>query len=206
MLLYGTEWRERDYGLWGGKTWTEVGVLDELYLTKPAQRGSHTGPARLHRMGGHGSSLYRLAGLYGVLRWAGLADYKVRLKVSPQVISDAGRSKPDFAERNKCKPVLLRLSLARNLEKLLMSLYGTEWRGEHDKGLWGGKTWTEVGDLDEPYLAKPAQQGSHTGPARLHRMDMVLLWRAICSYCVSRLGRHVTYYSPHMLYICRYSP
>ena len=26
-------------------------------------------------------------------------------------------------------------------------------------------------------------------------------WRAICSYCVSRLDRHVTYYSPHMLYI-----
>jgi hypothetical protein len=23
---------------------------------------------------------------------------------------------------------------------------------------------------------------------------------------LSRLGRHVTYYSPHMLYICRYSP
>jgi hypothetical protein len=26
-------------------------------------------------------------------------------------------------------------------------------------------------------------------------------WRAICSYCVSRLDRHVTYYSSHMLYI-----
>jgi hypothetical protein len=33
-----------------------------------------------------------------------------------------------FAERDKCKPVLLRLSLAGNLEKPLMSLYGTEWR------------------------------------------------------------------------------
>jgi hypothetical protein len=28
----------------------------------------------------------------------------------------------------KCKPVLLRLSLAGNMEKPLMSLYGTEWR------------------------------------------------------------------------------
>ena len=37
----------------------------------------------------------------------------------------------DFADRDKCKPVLLRLSLAGNLEIALMSLYGTEWR-EHD--------------------------------------------------------------------------
>jgi hypothetical protein len=34
----------------------------------------------------------------------------------------------DFAERDKCKPVLLRLSLAGNLEKPHLSLYGTEWR------------------------------------------------------------------------------
>ncbi len=36
----------------------------------------------------------------------------------------------DFAERDKRKPVLLRLSWAGNLEKPLnrMSLYGTEWR------------------------------------------------------------------------------
>jgi hypothetical protein len=33
--------------------------------------------------------------------------------------------KLDFAERDKSKAVLLRLSLARNLEKPLMSLYGT---------------------------------------------------------------------------------
>jgi hypothetical protein len=44
-----------------------------------------------------------------------------------QVISDAGWSKLDFAERDKCKPVPLRLSLARNL--------GTEWR-ERGYGLW----------------------------------------------------------------------
>ncbi len=45
-----------------------------------------------------------------------------------QVISDAGWSKLDFAERDKCKPVLSRLSLARNLEKPVLSLYGAEWR------------------------------------------------------------------------------
>ncbi len=33
----------------------------------------------------------------------------------------------DFAERDKCKPVTLGLSLAGNLEDS-MSLYGTEWR------------------------------------------------------------------------------
>jgi hypothetical protein len=27
-----------------------------------------------------------------------------------------------------------------------------------------------------------------------------LWWRTICSYCVSRLDRHVTYYTSHMLY------
>jgi hypothetical protein len=32
-----------------------------------------------------------------------------------------------------------------------------------------------------------------------------LWWRTICSYCVSRLDRHVTYYTSHMLYICRYA-
>jgi hypothetical protein len=49
-----------------------------------------------------------------------------------------GGKKLDFAERDKCKPVLLRLSLAGNLEKPLMSLYGTEWSergyGLHCKG------------------------------------------------------------------------
>jgi hypothetical protein len=39
-----------------------------------------------------------------------------------------GTYKLDFAERDKCKPVLLKLSLAGNLEKPLMSLCGTEWR------------------------------------------------------------------------------
>ncbi len=45
-------------------------------------------------------------------------------------ISNAGRYKLDFAKIDKCKPVLLRLSLAGNLEKntYVLFLYGTEWR------------------------------------------------------------------------------
>ncbi len=42
----------------------------------------------------------------------------------------------DFAERDKCKPVLLRLSLAGNLDKPLMYLFGTEWT----EGAW---LWTQ---------------------------------------------------------------
>jgi hypothetical protein len=45
-----------------------------------------------------------------------------------QMISNGGRFKPAIAERDKCKLVLLGLSLARNLVKQLLSLYGTEWR------------------------------------------------------------------------------
>jgi hypothetical protein len=43
-------------------------------------------------------------------------------------ISNAGRLKLDFAERYKCTPVLLRLSLAGNQEKPILPLYGNEWR------------------------------------------------------------------------------
>ncbi len=43
----------------------------------------------------------------------------------PLKIWNAERLKLDFAEKDKCKPVLLRISLAGNLEKPLMSLYGT---------------------------------------------------------------------------------
>ena len=39
-----------------------------------------------------------------------------------------GGKKLVFAERDERKPVLLGLSLARNLVKPLLSLYGTEWR------------------------------------------------------------------------------
>jgi hypothetical protein len=44
------------------------------------------------------------------------------------VFSDAGWSKLDLAERDNCRPVFLRLSLTRNLEEPVMSLYGTDWR------------------------------------------------------------------------------
>ncbi len=39
------------------------------------------------------------------------------------MISTEGWSKLDFAERDQYKPVLLRLSLTRNLEKTVVSLY-----------------------------------------------------------------------------------
>jgi hypothetical protein len=39
--------------------------------------------------------------------------------------SNAGWSKRDFTERDKCKPFLLRLSLAINVEKHDMFLYWT---------------------------------------------------------------------------------
>ncbi len=39
-----------------------------------------------------------------------------------------GRHKLNFVERDECRPVLLRLSLAGNLEKSQMFLYWTEWR------------------------------------------------------------------------------
>ncbi len=46
------------------------------------------------------------------------------------IVPIAGLKLPtlDFAERESYKPVLLRLSLVGNLEKRLMSLYGTKWR------------------------------------------------------------------------------
>ncbi len=50
-------------------------------------------------------------------------------------ISNTGRQKLDFSEIDQCKPVLLGLSLAGNLVKPLLSLYGTEWR-ERGYGLW----------------------------------------------------------------------
>jgi hypothetical protein len=52
-----------------------------------------------------------------------------------QLISNGGRFKPAFAQRDKRKPVLLGLSLARNLVKPLLSLYRTKWR-ERGYGLW----------------------------------------------------------------------
>jgi hypothetical protein len=43
-------------------------------------------------------------------------------------ISKCREVKTGFSEGDKCKPGLLRLSLAGNLEKPLKSLYGTEWK------------------------------------------------------------------------------
>jgi hypothetical protein len=54
-------------------------------------------------------------------------------------ISNAGRLKLDFAERGEFKTALLGLSLAGNLVKPLISLYGTEWR-ERGYGLRGHKS------------------------------------------------------------------
>jgi hypothetical protein len=58
-----------------------------------------------------------------------------RADIHEQLISTAEWSKLNFAERDQCKPVLLRLSLARNLENPVVFLYGTEWR-ERGYGLW----------------------------------------------------------------------
>jgi hypothetical protein len=46
---------------------------------------------------------------------------------SCRTASDAGWSKLEFAERDQCRPVFLRLSLAGNLEKPVMAHYGTKW-------------------------------------------------------------------------------
>ncbi len=62
----------------------------------------------------------------GGTKWTG--DFKCR------------ELKTGFAETDKCKPVLLRLSLAGNLEKPLFPLYWTEWR-ERGYGLW---LWSSV--------------------------------------------------------------
>jgi hypothetical protein len=45
-----------------------------------------------------------------------------------QLISTAGWSKLDFGETDKCQPVLLRLSLAGNLESQSQSLEKSLWR------------------------------------------------------------------------------
>jgi hypothetical protein len=57
-----------------------VGVLDE---TKRAQRSSHTGPPGYIGWTRFQPMYCRLAGLYGYSAGAGLADYKIRLKLPP---------------------------------------------------------------------------------------------------------------------------
>jgi hypothetical protein len=59
----------------------EAGVLDELYSDKPSQRSSHTGPPDYIRWTRFQPILTGVP--VRQLRWAGLADYMVRLKLSP---------------------------------------------------------------------------------------------------------------------------
>jgi hypothetical protein len=56
-----------------------------------------------------------------------------------------GGEKLDFAERDKCGPVLLRPSLARKQAKPVMSLYGTEWRERGLDGILPRKTVVQIG-------------------------------------------------------------
>jgi hypothetical protein len=64
---------------------------NEPYWAKPAQRSSHTSPpGYIVWTIGNGTSLCRLAGLYGYSAERELADYKVRLKL-PQHSSNIDR-------------------------------------------------------------------------------------------------------------------
>ena len=67
--------------------------------------------------------------------------------------------------KNKCKPVLLRLSLAGNLEKPLLSLYGTEWRerGYGLRMLCTVQAVAEWGRTQENRADPPACRGNETG-------------------------------------------
>ncbi len=67
----------------GSCCYTIVGVLNEPYSAKPAQRSSHTGPPGY--IGWTWFQPMYTGGHVRLLRWAGLADYKVRLKLPPQV-------------------------------------------------------------------------------------------------------------------------
>ncbi len=76
-----------------------------------------------------------------------------------------GGKKMDFAERNKCKPVLLRLSLDGNLEtpNPLISLYGTEWR-ERGYGLREVKNGFAERDECRPVLLRLSLAGNLEKP------------------------------------------
>ncbi len=83
------------------------GCLDKPYSAKPAQQSSHTGPAcsYISYIGWVPAYVDWRAGTAS--RRAALADCKMCLKLPQQVISDAGRSKLDFAERDQYRPVFL---------------------------------------------------------------------------------------------------
>jgi hypothetical protein len=65
-----------------------VGVLDELYSAKPAQRRRHTGPP-----GYIGWTRFQPDG-WKAIPLSGLADYKVRLKLPSQVGTRLRRRAP----------------------------------------------------------------------------------------------------------------
>jgi hypothetical protein len=108
-------------------------------VTKRCRLSWLTNSDLVHQMlGGGGGGCGVSANEYrGGTTWTG--DFKCR------------ELKLDFAEIDHCKPVLLGRSLARNLVKPLMSLYGTEWR-ERGYGL-GSAHGAQInfGDLT-PYL------------------------------------------------------
>jgi hypothetical protein len=57
-----------------------------------------------------------------------------------------------------------------------------------------------------PASQRPAAKPTQTLSLPPLSLGGDLWWRTVCSSCVSRLDRHVTYYTSHMLYICTYSP
>ncbi len=69
--------------LWAACCYTIVGVLNEPYSAKPAQRSSHTGPPGY--IGWTWFQPMQPGGPVRLLRRAGLADFKVRIKLPPQV-------------------------------------------------------------------------------------------------------------------------
>jgi hypothetical protein len=56
-----------------------------------------------------------------------------------------------------------------------------------------------------PASQRPAAKPTTSEPAAAE-FGGDLWWRTVCSYYVSRLDRHMIYYTLHMLYICTYSP
>jgi hypothetical protein len=52
------------------------------------------------------------------------------------------------------------------------------------------------------YICVTALDKFSKGPIKNIKIKEPLWWRTVCSYYVSRLDRHVTYYTSHMLYIC----
>jgi hypothetical protein len=88
--------------------------------------------------------------VYSILIHTGKGGDLTRDGGHEQLISNGGRFKLAFAERDKCKPVLLVLSLARNLVKPLLSLYGTEWR-ERGNGLMEKVRWAMLHKAGRKY-------------------------------------------------------